>query len=145
MAYTTLANVKQWLDISGSGDDALIGRLIISASTFIDSFINRKLLRTTYSERWNGNDRDILNFQQYPATAVSSLVVNGTTVDASPDGIAAGYYFSDYFSDVHIARIGGILSTKPSRTSASACRRSGRCIFSYSSTRTPAATSRLHR
>lgn len=88
---TTLAAYKQWGGVTGSTDDALLGRLISAASLFILGYLNTNIAQQTYNERrdgWGGVEMPLL---YGPVASVSSLVINGQTIPASPDGIAAGY------------------------------------------------------
>lgn len=49
-ALTTLANVKTWLDISGSSDDALLEAAIDRASAIIATYCDREFVSSTFYE-----------------------------------------------------------------------------------------------
>lgn len=90
---TTLANVKQYLNITTTTDDALFTRLITAASTFIQSWLSSYVLQQSYTETRNGKDTHILNFANFPVTAVASVTIDGFAVPPSPGVNQAGYVF----------------------------------------------------
>lgn len=55
MAYTTAANVKTYLGISGSGDDTLLGTLVARAQAIIDAYTGRTFEASTET-RYYGID-----------------------------------------------------------------------------------------
>jgi hypothetical protein len=93
---STLANVKQWLNVTGSVDDALLARLLTSVSNFIQSWLNRTIAATVYTETLDGVGGQYLMLPNYPVTAVASLSINGTALAASASVSAPGYFFDDY-------------------------------------------------
>lgn len=81
---TTLANVKQYLGLSVNTDDALLGRLITAASSWVRTFINRDITQATYTEVIDGNASERIVVGNYPVTAVTSITyADGTTVPTS--------------------------------------------------------------
>ena len=52
MAYTDVISVRQYLDIAGSGDDALLGDLIDAAQQAIDVYTRRTWEATTDTTRY---------------------------------------------------------------------------------------------
>lgn len=94
---TTLANAKAWLNISTTTDDALLTRLVSSASQFVQSWLNRTIASANYTDSYTGSGSDTLALANYPCTAVSSLIIAGQTVSPSPGGMQAGYVFDDRF------------------------------------------------
>lgn len=94
---TTLANVKTWMGLpaDNTDDDALLNRLISSASAFIQTWLNRSIASQAYNEARDGTGGARMMFADYPVTAVSSVVVDGLPILASPDGVQPGYYFDD--------------------------------------------------
>jgi uncharacterized phiE125 gp8 family phage protein len=77
MALATLADVKAWLDINNTTNDALLTRLIDAASAFIESFLNRKIELDVYTELRSGNGKPYLTLRNYPIVSVSSIKING--------------------------------------------------------------------
>jgi hypothetical protein len=55
MSYATLAQTKQYLGIAGTGDDALLTRLLDAASAMIDARCARTFSASTASKRHNAN------------------------------------------------------------------------------------------
>jgi hypothetical protein len=122
---TTLGNVKDWLNAGSSvayppGDDALLARLITSCSAFIQSFLSRSLIPATYVERVNGNNQPQMYLQNRPVVSVTSVVMDGTTIQPSnpaPTGFGwlndeaqvylNGWYFRRGFQNVTITYVGG--------------------------------------
>lgn len=88
---TTLVNYKQWGGVTGTTDDALLGRLITSVSLFILGWINDNIASQTYNERRGGWGGDEMPLAHGPIVSVTSLTIDGQTIPASPDGIAYGY------------------------------------------------------
>ena len=93
---TTLANVKTWVNLSGTGDDALLSRLITSVSNFIQSWLNRNLNSSAYAETYDGSGGTRLMLGNYPVTAVASLVIDGIAIPLSTAPTVPGYTFDQY-------------------------------------------------
>jgi len=109
---TTLSDVRAWLGITGTADDALLQRLITSASNYIQSWLNRQFAVATYTDITDGNSGDVQAFSNYPVQSVT-LVTLGTgtgqgygqnlagggviTIQPSPDGFSQGYVFDPKF------------------------------------------------
>ena len=91
---TTLANVKQWLGVTSSTDDAFLGRLISFASAFVQNYINRNILIASYSEIYDGKGGYALMLPNYPITAVSSLTIDGVSIPAASSPLVSGYTFN---------------------------------------------------
>jgi Phage gp6-like head-tail connector protein len=82
---TTLANVKAWSGVTTSGDDALLQRLINSASRFILSYLQRPtLFQNVFTDVYDGvgGTRQIL--RNWPVLSVSSVVVGMQSIPAAP-------------------------------------------------------------
>jgi hypothetical protein len=94
MDLTTLANAKQWLGISSETDDDLLTRLITAASAFIETYLSRRLGSQTYAEIRDGTGGRVMNFREYPVTAVSLVAVNGVPLPLAPDMVTPGYRFT---------------------------------------------------
>lgn len=91
---TTLANVKSWLGLTSSTDDALLSRLITAASAYIEQWTNRHFLSQQFSEVRDGTGGQVLMFADYPVTAVTSVSVNGQSISPSPSFGQSGYSFT---------------------------------------------------
>lgn len=81
---TTLASVKATIPNLGAVTtyDALLGRLITAASSWICSYLNRDILATTYVQTLDGNGSASLQVGQYPITALAALTVDGLDMKA---------------------------------------------------------------
>ena len=92
---TTVANLKAWLGITGSTDDALLARLVTAASQWVQNWLSRDLLSAARSEVRNGTGSATMVLANRPVTAVASLMINGQAVPASSGHSQPGYFFSD--------------------------------------------------
>ncbi len=92
---TTLANAKQWLNITVTTDDALIQRLITAFSAAIQTYLNRTIAVTAYTENRTGTGSNTIALTNYPIQSITSLVVGQQTINASPDGYQSGYVFDE--------------------------------------------------
>jgi len=85
---TSLANVKADLNISGSDDDAYLGRLISSTSSAIESYCGRKFAQQTITETLANDGSDTIVLSRHPVATLSSITYKGATVSSD-----------DYFLD----------------------------------------------
>jgi hypothetical protein len=92
---TTLDNVKQYIGVSSTDDDALLSRLITAVSEGFESCLNRVISSAQYTELRDGNGKQAMMFANMPATAVSSVKVNGVSIPAAPDITSYGYRFDE--------------------------------------------------
>lgn len=90
---TTLTDVKLWLNITSDTSDAILTKLIAGASSFIEGWLSRPLASAAYTERYNGTGAYAMLLNNYPITAVSSLVIDGATVPAAASSTGNGYLF----------------------------------------------------
>lgn len=100
--WVSLADVKAFLDIS-SGDtdnDDLVTNLINQATTLVETYIDRTVLSTTYTnEVYDGNGANEILLNNYPVTALSSFQYRtnpGQNIDDWDDVDSQDYlYYSD--------------------------------------------------
>lgn len=94
---TTLANAKQWLGLpeASTDDEALLTRLISSASEFIQTWLNRDIASQDYNEARDGTGGNRLVFAEYPVSAVSSVLVDGRAIPKAENILSVGYRFTD--------------------------------------------------
>lgn len=104
---TTLANAKAWLSVSSATDDALLSRLISAASDYIQTWLNRDIAMATYTSIRDGNSGLRLMANNYPVSAVTSVIIDQQTIPASIAG-GAGYVFDS----TSIMLIGGYKFTR---------------------------------
>ena len=74
---TTLANVKGWLGVTATTDDALLTRLISAASDTFRSGLTARSRCSHYTETRDGTGGYVLPLSNYPVSAVSSLTIEG--------------------------------------------------------------------
>lgn len=77
-ALTTAANVKTFLHISGSGDDALLESLIDRVSDKIERYCSRRFKAENYVQWLNGNREDVLQIRHYPIIYVDAVAIGST-------------------------------------------------------------------
>ncbi len=93
-----LANVEQvknYLGITNVSDDALLTRLTKAASGFIQTWLNRDLGQSTYTETRNGTGGDTMLFVNYPVTDVAAVTINGASIPPSPSAMQRGFVHDD--------------------------------------------------
>ena len=76
MALTTLADLKTYLGISDSSEDALLNLLIADADAAILGYIGRTIEQATLTEYYSGDGPQMLVLKQRPVTAVTSVHVD---------------------------------------------------------------------
>jgi hypothetical protein len=92
-------------------DDALLTRLITSASQFIQKWLNRNIASADWYEVRHGTGGQRLIFGNFPVTAVLSLSIDGLAIPPVPNdgGFGAGYVFSS----TELALRGYIFTRRP--------------------------------
>lgn len=93
--FTTLANVKDWLSVQNTGDDAKITLLISAATQFMKNYMSRDILSANYTEKYNGGNTMRMPLRNFPVTAISSLSVDGVTIPPAANSAGSGYLFDD--------------------------------------------------
>lgn len=92
--FTTLADLKSYLNLNNTNDDALLARMISAGSAFLVTYLARDILSNTYSEMRNGNGSNRMMLKNSPVTAVSSITVYGQTIPSGgAAGVKTGYWF----------------------------------------------------
>jgi hypothetical protein len=93
MNYTTVENVKGYLGIANTVDDALLERLVESVSAFVDTWLNRKFDTETFTDTFDGTGGQAWVCRNYPLLSVSEVKVNEQIVPSAPDTRESGYRF----------------------------------------------------
>lgn len=75
---TTLSKAKEFLRISGPGDDLLIERLVSSASQLIETYLNRIILSKSYVEKFDGKNTDFHLMSNYPISSIEEIKIDGS-------------------------------------------------------------------
>ena len=91
---TSLANVKDWLQITVTTSDALLGRMITAFSDAVANEINRDIGTQAYLVTLDGNGGTKLSVPSYPVTAIASLFVDGVAIPPRPSFGSNGYVFT---------------------------------------------------
>jgi len=88
-----LTEVKSWMGINTANDDGLLQTLITQISDWANGYTNRTLYTSSYNLVCDGRGETRKILPNWPITAISSMVISGVTIPASPDGIQSGYVF----------------------------------------------------
>lgn len=89
-----LADLKAWLNIQTSAEDALLQNLITRGSAQMLRWMNRDhIIATTYTENRDGNDALFMLPRNFPLISVSSVMVDGVMIPAATSQIGAGFVF----------------------------------------------------
>ena len=129
---TTLDSAKAWIPVTNTSDDALLTALVSNVSTFVQSWLNRTIAQTGYSEVRNGQDMPLMVTMNYPIVGISSLTVDGIVIPprgplgpgtfANPGGytndqtaiyLSGCYRFTRGFQNVAIDYVAGFATTPP--------------------------------
>lgn len=97
---TTLAAVKDWLDIPHDDSDTALVRLIDSASQFVLNQLNRESFWVRpYTQNFRGNGKTYTLLANWPVVSITSVGIGGLSVPVSVEGNAglpgAGFRLSD--------------------------------------------------
>lgn len=103
MNLTTLANVRSWLgsDPTISTDDAMLSRLIASASQVILNYIQRADLgKTTLTETISGRGERKVQLRNWPVLEVTGLRIHGTTIPESTSSSQYGFFLEPIYGSI---------------------------------------------
>lgn len=89
-----LADVKAFLGITTSANDAVLSKLITNVSAAIESFCNRTFASASYTENRNGLGGNRLFLANGPVSAVASVAVDGQAIPAAV-GTGDGFLFDE--------------------------------------------------
>lgn len=78
-----MATVKTELGITGSGDDALLDRLIAAASRAVVRYTGREFVQETVAETRAGHGDRRMLLTRRPVVSISSVLLTTTTIDAA--------------------------------------------------------------
>lgn len=97
---TTLAALKDWLDLTSDGGDTALVRLIDAASQFALDYMSRDSFRVQqYTENCLGNGKGSVLLRNWPVVTISSVGINGRLSQAATLGTgglpSSGYTISD--------------------------------------------------
>lgn len=93
--FTTLDQVKKWLNIQSADTDDLLRTLITSASKAMRRYMERDIVVNTYTDRRSGVGMSTMMMKNFPIVSVSSLTVNGQSVPAAAGWGSPGFFFDD--------------------------------------------------
>lgn len=79
----TLEEVRPYLATTGTGDDAILTRMITACSAAIAQYVSRTLLSSTFTKRLDGTGTKVLMVPDYPISSIASLAVDGLAVPAN--------------------------------------------------------------
>src|SRR5438874_9915645 len=108
MSLDTLANVKTALLVSGTGDDAVLTRLMDVAESFIEQHTGRSFAGGTFTETHPAGG-PMLFLRNFPVASVTSLKVDGDRAFGSSTERDAASYVIHADRGVIESRIGPFL------------------------------------
>lgn len=76
IAIVSLAEAKEYLKVTLSGDDTIITSLINNISAWVARYLNRILISKERTEYYSGDGSEILQLRVYPIVSVASLYVD---------------------------------------------------------------------
>ncbi len=93
----SLADLKTWLDLASTDDDALLGRLITQVSRATLGFLDRgNILPARIVETRDGrNDTEIV-LRQWPVASITALSIDGAAIAPAPPLVAGNPHRSGY-------------------------------------------------
>lgn len=80
-ALTTYAAVKEYLKLSTDDEQNSLERMINAVSEMIEKYCDRHFEKATYTEKYRGNNRQLLRLNQYPVLSVASVTIDGDAAD----------------------------------------------------------------
>lgn len=95
MLLTSVENVKQFLGINISDDDALLDALVTQASAYIEQWISRSVGLNEYTDVFDGYGKTTYMFTNFPAQSVSHVYVNDIEIFPSTGVTDSGYIFDE--------------------------------------------------
>jgi len=98
VGLTSLDNLKKALQIEAGNieNDELLSSMIVRASALVEAYLQRRLLRDTYTgQRLNGSGSCYLFTPQYPIASVSEIKIYSTPIDAEQSDGDGGYFLSN--------------------------------------------------
>jgi hypothetical protein len=72
-ALTSLSNLKSWLGITASTDDAVLEKAIDRATARIESYVGRLIKSRSYSEWRSGAGVDTIRLHQWPVSQITNV------------------------------------------------------------------------
>lgn len=88
---TTVDNVKGYLNLTSTVDDALIAQIITAESALMQGWISRSFGVVGYTDIFSGNGRNEHYMHNSPVVSITSVTVDGATIPAATTLQDAGY------------------------------------------------------
>lgn len=93
---TTLLDLKGYLNVANDGDDWILQRLLTSASSFVQQWLNwASIVSASWTETRSGQGGNQMMMKNPFITAVTSLTIDGVAIPASTGPTKNGYTFDD--------------------------------------------------
>jgi hypothetical protein len=101
MYYATVVDLRNYLNLSNTSEDARLFEYIVSASGYIDNYCCRKFRQYTGTYNRYHEDPQQIMLGDYPILSISGITV--TTIGTNPDTDSVSS--DDYYVDYDIGRI----------------------------------------
>lgn len=106
--FTTLARVKEALEISSTADDAFLSTLIVEASDLISQYTGRRWPRETVEEKLGASGTPSLMLSRTPVQSVDWVQLDGSSVASTSyeieDADAGILFREDGWQDTRFSR-----------------------------------------
>lgn len=93
--FITLATLKSWIPVAGTGDDGVLQTLITNMSAWLEQWLSRSIFIGQQTEVRDGTGTTTMMVSDWPITAVTSVTIDGTAIPLSTDPSVSGYYFTE--------------------------------------------------
>lgn len=97
MAIVSVSDVKTYLGISGSSEDAFLAVAVASADAAIKSYLKRPVEQTTFTSYLNGNGRRTLYLPNAPVQSITSIHLDPDRVFGADTLLTDG---ADYYLEI---------------------------------------------
>ena len=117
MAYPTLTDVKSFLDVTTSDDDARLTLLISWTEELIHRYLGRNLNSATYTQLAYKPQAEIFQLDNYPVDSITSITIDGEVQDLDDYDLVidVGSVYGDFVESerVSIVYVGGYSTIPP--------------------------------
>jgi len=76
ISLVSLAEAKEYLKITSSGDDSILDLLINNVSQMVQRYLKRNLITTDYVEYYSGDSSLDLVLRNYPINSIASIYID---------------------------------------------------------------------
>lgn len=93
--FITVATLKSWIPVTGTGDDGVLQTLITNMSAWLEQWLSRSIFISPQTEVRDGTGTTTMMVSDWPITAVTSVTIDGNVIPVSTGPGVNGYYFTE--------------------------------------------------